>query len=129
MAQMAASVLQTVGEMLQSVNASAKLVSDQVKQSRIANVVRVGNLIRDHAADLGTFMERDPRGQKLPIYIAQLAEHLATEQTDLLNELESIRTNLEKIRVMEQDYEKLAGETDSQKTAKPMQDLPPAAAA
>jgi hypothetical protein len=33
--------------------------------------------------DLGDFMARDPRGQKLPVHIAQLAEHLANEQTTL----------------------------------------------
>lgn len=128
MAQIAASVLQSVSDMLQSVNVSAKLVSDQVKQSRIANVVRVGALIREHGDNLGKFMTKDPRGQKLPIYIAQLAEHLATEQSDLLGELDSIRSNLQKIKVMEQDYAKLAGDAEL-KSSNPSQDLPPAAAA
>ena len=112
MARIATSVLESVGEMLKSVNVSTSLVSDHVKQSKIANVVHVGTLIREHAADLGKFMAHDPRGQKLPVYIAQLAEHLATEQTNLLNELESIKTNLEKVVAMQQVYAKLAGATD-----------------
>lgn len=115
MAQIAASVMQSVGEMYQSVKTSADLVSNHVKQSKIANVVHIGTLIREHTTDLGQFMTHDPRGQKLPVYIAQLAEHLSTEQTDLLNELESLKKNLENIAVMQQDYVKLAGETDTVK--------------
>jgi two-component system, NtrC family, sensor kinase len=80
-----------------------------LRQSKIANVVRVGTLLREHAADLGDFMARDPRGQKLPLYIAQLAEHLANEQTTLSNELESIRKNIAEILVMQQNYAQLAG--------------------
>lgn len=129
MAQIATNVLQSVGEMLKSVNTSTHLVSDSVKQSKIANVVRVGALIREHGNDLGAFMTKDPRGQKLPIYIAQLSEHLGTEQTCLLSEMESIKSNLEKIRVMEQNFAKLAGETDIPQGNGHIQDLPPAAAA
>jgi hypothetical protein len=113
MAQIASSVLQSVGEMLKSVNVSTNLVSDQVRESRIANVVRVGALIREHKSDLATFVTQDPRGQKLPIYIEQLSQHLDTEQSGLLNELESIKKNLQKIMLMQQDFAKLAGDTDA----------------
>jgi hypothetical protein len=110
MAQIASKVLQSVGDMLKGVNVSADMVSDQVKQSKIANVVRVGVLIREHGANLGEFMVRDPRGQKLPVYIAQLAEHLSMEQSGLLTQLEMIKDNLQKITLMQQDYCKIAGE-------------------
>jgi hypothetical protein len=112
-AQIAAKVLQSVGEIVKSVNTSADLVSDHVKQSKIANVVRVGALIREQGRDLGDFMERDPRGQKLPMYIAQLAEHLSGEQISLQSQLEHIKENLQKIAVMQQDYSKLTGETNA----------------
>lgn len=119
MAQIASKVLQSVGDMLQSVNVSAGMVSDQVKQSKIANVVRMGVLIREHGANLGEFMTRDPRGQKLPVYIAQLAEHLSMEQTGLLTQLDSIKDNLQKITLMQQDYCKVAADTHSANGAAP----------
>ncbi len=122
MAQIAARVLQSVGEMIKSVNVTANLVSDQVKQSKIANVVHIGALIREQGRDLGDFMLRDPRGQKLPVYIAQLAEHLSNEQNSLLIELETIKENLQKIAATQQDYSRLAGEADGVGAAKPVQD-------
>ena len=95
MVEIAADVLRNVGNILKNADVSATLVSDQVKQSKIANVVHVGNLIREHVKDLSNFMMRDPRGQKLPVYIADLAEHLASEQTTLSNELESLKKTIE----------------------------------
>jgi hypothetical protein len=105
-AQITASVLRNVGVMLKSVNVSANLVSDQVRQSKIANVVNIGALIREHAAHLGRFVTRDPRGQKLPVYIAQLGEHLAAERATLAAELESLRTNLEQIKQILEMHQK-----------------------
>jgi len=118
MAEIANCVLHNVGNMLKSVNVSTSLVSDQMKQSKIANVARVGTLIREHKGDLGDFMAHDPRGKKLPLYIAQLAEHLTNEQTTLSIELESIKKNFENIKQiveLQQNCAKLADVTDTSK--------------
>jgi DNA repair exonuclease SbcCD ATPase subunit len=115
-AQIAASVLRSVGNMLKSVNISANLVSNQMKKSKIANVAHVGALIRDHAADFGKFMTNDPMGRKLPVYIAQLGEHLDGEQAILSTELESLKRNLEHIRqilVMHQKCTSLGNSIDT----------------
>ncbi len=118
MAEIADCVLHNVGKMLKSINVSASLVSDQMKQSKINNIVRIGTLIREHEEDLGDFMAHDPRGKKLPVYIAQLAEHLTNEQTTLSTELEFIKKNIENIKeivAMQQNHAKLTGETDTSK--------------
>ncbi len=114
MAEIANCVLHNVGNMLKSINTSTALVSDRVKQSKIGNIVHIGNLIREHAANLGDFMAHDPRGQKLPGYIAQLADHLALEQATLKTEMEVIRNNIERLKTvvaMEQNCAKLTDET------------------
>ena len=117
MVEIAASVMRNVGNMLKNADVSAGLVSNQVKQSKIANIVHVGNLIRGHVKDLGEFMARDPRGQKLPVYIAELAEHLASEQTTLSNELDSLRKNIEGAEAEQQSYTQLMGKEDMAKVA------------
>ena len=115
MVEVAAGVLRNVGNMLKSVDVTASLVSDQVKQSKIANVVHIGALIREHVKDMGDFMAHDPRGQKLPAYIAQLADHLATEQTTLSSELESLRKNIEEVEAEQESYTKLISKDDTVK--------------
>jgi hypothetical protein len=105
MVEIAAGVLRNVSNILKNANVSANLVSEQVKQSKIANVVHVGALLREHVKDLGEFMARDPRGQKLPVYISQLAEHLANEQTLLSKELETLRKSIEDAEAEQESYE------------------------
>ena len=117
MVEIAASVMRNVGNMLKNADTSAGLVSDQVKQSKIANVVHVGNLIREHVKDLSNFMIRDPRGQKLPVYIADLAEHLASEQTTLSNELESLKKTIEEAEAEQQSYTQLMSKEEVAKAA------------
>jgi len=120
MAEIANCVLHNVGNMLKSVNVSASLVSDQVKQSKIANVAHVGTLISEHKGDLSAFMAHDPRGQKLPVYISHLAEYLTNEQTTLSIELEFIKRNIANIKEiveMQQNCVKLSSVTDTKVTA------------
>jgi hypothetical protein len=124
MVEIAADVLRNVGNILKNADVSATLVSDQVKQSKIANVVHVGNLIREHVKDLGDFLARDPRGQKLPEYIAQLGDHLANEQTTLSRELESLRKNIEEAEVEQESYTKLMSKNGMAKTAAPTEQSP-----
>ena len=124
MVEIAASVMRNVGNMLKNADASAGLVSDQVKQSKIANIVHVGNMIREHVKDLSNFMTRDPRGQKLPVYIADLAEHLASEQTTLSNELDSLRKTIEEAEVEQQSYTELMSEEDGTKVTAPVKPAP-----
>jgi hypothetical protein len=112
-AEKVSDLLHKMMEVVKSVNISAGLVSDHMKQSKIANVVRVGNLVRDNAANLALFMSRDPRGQKLPQYIAQLAEHLDNEQTLLTRELDAIKKNIEEIMAMQQDHAQGAWKAES----------------
>jgi uncharacterized protein YlxW (UPF0749 family) len=121
MVEIAAGVLRNVGNILKNADVSANLVSDQVKQSKIANVVHVGNLIREHVKDLGDFMARDPRGQKLPVYIAELAEHLANEQTTLSSELDSLRKNIEEAEAEQESYTELMSKEDAAKVTAPVE--------
>ena len=124
MVEIAASVMRNVGNMLKNADVSAGLVSDQVKQSKIANVVHVGNLIREHVKDLSNFMARDPRGQKLPVYIAELAEHLASEQTILSSELDSLRKTIEGAEAEQQSYTELISKEDVAKVTAPVKPAP-----
>ena len=121
MVEIAAGVLRNVANILKNAKVSASLVSDQVKQSKIGNVVHVGNLIREHVKDLGDFMARDPRGQKLPVYIAELAEHLANEQTTLSSELDSLRKNIEEAEAEQESYTELMSKEDAAKVTAPVE--------
>ena len=64
MAEIATGVLHNVGNVLNSVNVSANLVSDQVRKTPVADLSRVVALLREQGANLGAFFTSDPRGPK-----------------------------------------------------------------
>ncbi|MEA3106713.1 MAG: hypothetical protein QOI88_1318, partial [Gammaproteobacteria bacterium] len=112
MAEIATNVLHNVGNVLNSVNISASLVADRVKKPRAAGLSKVVALLQEHEADLGAFVSADERGKHLPFYLSQLSEHLLLDQNIAVQELDSLRKNIDHIKEivsMQQSYSKLVG--------------------
>jgi signal transduction histidine kinase len=112
MAEVATSVLHNVGNVLNSVNVSANLVSDQVRKAPVADLGRVVALLREQGANLGTFFTSDPRGPKVPDFLAQLADKFTRQQESQLIEVAALQKNIEHIKdivAMQQSYAKVSG--------------------
>jgi signal transduction histidine kinase len=109
MAEVATSVLHNVGNVLNSVNVSASLVADKMQKSKVINVVKVAELLREHQNDLANFITTDARGKQLPDYLGKLAEHLTEEQSKILAEIGTLVNNIihiKEIVTMQQGYAK-----------------------
>jgi signal transduction histidine kinase len=125
MADVASGVLHNVGNVLNSVNISAGLISDHLKNSKTGSVTRIAALLRDHAADLGEFITRDSKGRQLPVYLGQLGEHLTDEQAVVLKELELLTKNIEHIKeivALQQNYARLSGVSETVSVTSLMED-------
>ncbi|MBN2562451.1 MAG: PAS domain S-box protein [Phycisphaerae bacterium] len=112
MVEVATNVLHNVGNVLNSVNVSATLTAERIRDSRASSLARVVALLKEHEGDLASFLTNDPKGRQLPAYLATLAEHMATEQADLLQEMESLTRNIEHIKeivAVQQSYAKVSG--------------------
>ena len=112
MAEVASNVLHNVGNVLTSVNVSASLVAECVKDAKVAGLGRAAALLKEREADLTAFLTTDERGRKLPAYLVQLAEQLQGNQRLALKELGSLRDNIDHIKetvAMQQSYAKLCG--------------------
>jgi len=115
MAEVATSVLHNVGNVLNSVNVSATLLHDRIKQFRVAPLSRVAAMLQEQGEELGSFITADERGKRIPEYLAQLALQLAADQEAALAELASLVENIEHIKEivrMQQGYAKLSGVTE-----------------
>ncbi len=124
-AEVASSVLHNVGNVLNSVNVSATLLTDCVKKSKAGNLGRAADLLQEHAADLGAFLTADLKGRQLPAYLSQLARHLAHEQAKQLEELELLRQRIDHIKdivAMQQSYAKVCGVSETVKLTDLVQD-------
>jgi PAS domain S-box-containing protein len=112
MAEVATTVLHNVGNVLNSVNVSTSLIADKLRTSKVGNVEMLADLLREHANDLANFVSNDPRGQRLPEYLAKLAGHLTVEQEKILGEIGSLVNNIVHIKeivAMQQGYAKASG--------------------
>jgi PAS domain S-box-containing protein len=112
MAEVASNVLHNIGNVLTSVNVSANLVSECVKDAKIASLSRAAAMLKEREQDLADFLTMDDRGRKFPAYLAQLAEHLQGNQRLALKELGALRDSIEHIKetvAMQQSYAKLCG--------------------
>jgi PAS domain S-box-containing protein len=116
MAEVATNVLHNVGNILNSVNISASLVIERVKQSKAPGVSRLAALLQEKGPAAGDFLANDERGKRIPEYLTSLGEQLMGDQKMALEELASLRDNLEHIKdtvAMQQSYAKLCGVTET----------------
>jgi signal transduction histidine kinase len=98
MAQIATNVLHNVGNVLNSVNISAGLVSSTMRDSKARGLVKAVQLINDHAANLGDYLTRDEKGKLLPGYLNKLAAALAEEQQGVVEELGLLARSVDHIK-------------------------------
>jgi PAS domain S-box-containing protein len=111
MAEVATNVLHNVGNVLNSVNVSASIVSERIKKSKCAGLTRVATLLNEHASDLTTFLT-GPQGKHLPPYLKELAADLVAERDATSAELAVLRGNVEHIKeivAMQQSYARRGG--------------------
>ena len=111
MAEVATNVLHNVGNVLNSVNVSASIVSERIRKSKCAGLGRVAALLNEHAADLATFLT-GAQGKQLPVYLQELATDLIAERDAASAELAALRANVEHIKeivAMQQSYARRGG--------------------
>jgi PAS domain S-box-containing protein len=116
MAEVATNVLHNVGNILNSINISASLVIERIKQSKAPGVSRLAVLLQEKGPAVGEFLANDERGRRIPEYLTSLGEQLLADQKMALEELASLRDNLEHIKdtvAMQQSYAKLCGVTET----------------
>jgi C4-dicarboxylate-specific signal transduction histidine kinase len=116
-AEVASSVLHNVGNVLNSVNTSASIITDQVRDSKVADVSQVAELLIEHRNDLAEFLVQQGRGEPMTNYLKALGQRLVSEQVDMLKELQELVRNIDHIKeivAMQQSYAQVSGIMDKQ---------------
>ncbi|WP_053213731.1 ATP-binding protein [Pseudomonas sp. Q12-87] len=98
MAEIATTVLHNVGNVLNSVNVSAELVSSLMRGSKAQGLGKVAQLMNDHVHDLSDFLTRDHKGKMLPSYLLKLAEVVTAEQQGIIEELGQLTKGIDHIK-------------------------------
>jgi len=125
MSEVATSVLHNVGNVLNSVNISCSIITEKVRQSRIASVAKTAALLKEHADDMAAFLSADPQGRKLPEFLEKLAGRLGAEQSEVLAEVDLLDRNIEHISqiiAVQQSYANVGGVRESLQVAPLVED-------
>ncbi|WP_219094564.1 DAHL domain-containing protein [Pseudomonas sp. UMAB-40] len=109
MAEIATNVLHNVGNVLNSVNISADLVSRKLRSSKAQGLGKAMQLINEHQGDLGTFLTLDEKGKLLPGYLNQLVDAIALEQQSMTDELAQLTKSVDHIKDIVATQQSYAG--------------------
>lgn len=109
MAEIATNVLHNVGNVLNSVNISADLVTRKLKNSRTARLGKAVRMMNEHADDLGRFITLDEKGKLLPRYFNELVESISAEQAQLIEELAQLTKSVDHIKEIVTTQQAYAG--------------------
>jgi two-component system NtrC family sensor kinase len=109
MAEIATNVLHNVGNVLNSVNVSADLVSRKLRASKAQGLGKAMQLINQHPGDLGAFLTQDEKGKLLPGYLNQLVEAIALEQQGMADELAQLSKSVDHIKDIVATQQSYAG--------------------
>jgi signal transduction histidine kinase len=111
MAEIATNVLHNVGNVLNSVNVSADLISTRLRESKVPRLADAARLITDHTHDLAQFLTQDERGKHFPGYFDKIATALSAERTALVEEIHNLTKGIDHIREIVATQQSHAGTT------------------
>lgn len=112
MAEVATGVLHNVGNVLNSVNVSATIVAEHLRESRVSQIGDLVRTLEDHKLALSDFLTNDPRGQRVLPYMSNLSRHLEQERVQLGKEVTSMVQHvghIKEIVSMQQAYARSSG--------------------
>lgn len=109
MAEIATNVLHNVGNVLNSVNISADLVTRKLRSSKALGLSKAMQMMNEHAHDLGDFLTHDEKGKLLPGYLNQLDKALIVEQQSMTVELAQLTKSVDHIKDIVATQQSYAG--------------------
>ena len=109
MAEIATNVLHNVGNVLNSVNISAELVTRKLRNSKTIGLTKAVKMMNEHAEDLGQFITHDEKGRLLPRYFNELVDSIAAEQAVLIDELAQLTKSIDHIKEIVTTQQTYAG--------------------
>lgn len=108
MSDVATGVLHNVGNVMTNVNVLSSSMSNRLERSKLQGLKKSVDLLRANEHQMNEFLVSDPRGQKLPGYICQVTDHLENEHLEILQQLQSMSTNLQHAGQILEAQQKLA---------------------
>lgn len=112
MAEVATGILHNVGNILNSVNVSASILGERMRNSKTRGIRRIADLLKEPGSEMAQLLQAHPRGVHVLHYLDGLAAHLDAERAELIAEADGLCRNLEHIKrivALQQTHARHAG--------------------
>lgn len=112
MAEISASVLHNVGNVLNSINISAETILKRNHDSHAQDLQQLCSLLNKHESNLGEFFTEDPRGLKTLYFLNELAKYWHEDYQWTNAEVNNLIKNIQNIKNIintHQDLSKIMG--------------------
>jgi len=93
-AEFATTVIHNLGNILTSIKVSCSKIADQLAQSKLAGFMIAGEMLETNRNRLADFFNNDPKGRKMPGYLAALPTILGREKEFVEEEIQVVRKRI-----------------------------------
>lgn len=97
MSEVMTGVLHNVGNILNSLQVSTRLVAGKLKEGRLGRLREAAEILKQHQPDLVGFLTENPQGQQFVDYLDVLSKKLLDDRDQLLQEMQSVTRNIDHI--------------------------------
>ncbi len=97
MAEVAATILHNIGNILNSSNVSITMLKNSFNQQYQQKLLRVFSMLLQHSNDLVNFLTHNAKGKLIPKYIISLSKIMQEDSRNNLNEIDSLKNDLKHI--------------------------------
>lgn len=112
MADVATSILHNVGNVLNSVNVSARIIEETISQGHEKKLLLVIKMMEEHSSMLDEFLTKDIKGKLIPKYIISLGGFLDQDYQKISKELADLLEHIQHVKdivVMQQSISGVSG--------------------
>jgi PAS domain S-box-containing protein len=126
MADIATGILHNLGNVLNSINASAEEISHIVRASKVSSLIKANQLLLDHLDHFSEFLSHDEKGKKLLAFYLKLGDVLLEENGRISENMERIEDKIHTVTGIvetQQDFAKAEFFSEKEELAKIIDDV------
>ena len=97
-AEVAASILHNIGNILNSANVSIVMLRELVSDNKFAKLENISTMIQEGIVSNPDYLSVDSKGKLIPAYLANLSQSLIVKQQKMLNEMVELNKHIDHIK-------------------------------
>lgn len=111
MAEVAATILHNLGNILNSSNISITLLKNNFNQNHQKKFFKILEMIQQHNQDVSDFLANDPKGKIIPEYLLAISRVLLEDNNKNIAEIDSLLNDMRHIRQIVDMQKTVSGES------------------